>query len=47
MLTPAVPTNPNAPKTPMVFTSEADAAKEKLPSGTPVVINGVAGTWRD
>ena len=45
MLTPAAPAN--APKAPMVFTSEADAAKAKLPNGTPIVINGVAGIWKE
>jgi hypothetical protein len=45
MMTPAAPAN--APKAPMSFASEADAARAGLPNGTPIVINGVAGTWRN
>ena len=52
MPSPAVPAAtpaaaPVANKAPMVFTSESDAAKAKLKDGTPIVINGVPGTWKN
>jgi hypothetical protein len=41
------PNEPPASKGPMTFSSEADAAKAKLKDGTPVIINGVSGTWKN
>jgi len=32
---------------PIKFSSEADAAKAKLEDGTPIIINGVAGIWKN
>jgi len=45
---PPANTKSNAPvsNAPLQFSSEADAAKAGLPNGTPVVINGVSGTWK-
>jgi hypothetical protein len=31
----------------MTFNSEADAARAGLPNGTPVIIGGVKGTWKN
>lgn len=42
---PVVTNAPAAPKGPLTFGSEADAARARLPNGTKVIINGVAGTW--
>lgn len=36
-----------APSTPLSFSSEADAARARLPNGTKVIINGVSGTWNN
>ena len=44
---PATPAAPVAPKGPMTFNSEADAARAGLPDGTPVIIGGVKGTWKN
>jgi hypothetical protein len=43
----ATPAAPAAPKGPMTFNNEADAARAGLPDGTPIVINGVRGTWKN
>jgi len=46
--TPATTTaTPAANNAPLKFATEADAAKAKLKDGTPIVINGVAGVWKD
>ena len=42
---PVIPPAPAAPKGPLTFGSEADAARARLPNGTKVIINGVSGTW--
>lgn len=44
---PATPAAPAAPKGPMTFNSEADAARAGLPDGTPIIIGGVRGTWKN
>ena len=42
----ASPTAPAASTGPLSFATEADAAKANLPNGTPIIINGVSGTWK-
>lgn len=44
---PVTTSAPAAPKGPMTFNSEADAARAGLPDGTPIIIGGVRGTWKN
>lgn len=45
---PMVPAAPAAPSNaPRSFASEADAAKAGLKDGTPIIIGGVRGTWKN
>jgi hypothetical protein len=46
--TPAAPAAPaSAGNAPRSFSSEADAARAGLPDGTPIIIGGVRGTWKN